>query len=412
MERSVVTIVDQVLEGVDSTQEWQERLYVQLHQNPELSMQESETAAEITRRLSSFGYDVQQVGGGVVGVLPNGDGKTVLVRADIDALPVREATGLAYASTKTAVDADGKMVPVMHACGHDVHITCGLGAAELLARNRGAWAGTYVALFQPGEETAAGARSMVADGLVDRVPRPDVALAQHVLTAPESGHVATTAGPVLSAGDSIRITVHGKGSHGSMPHLGVDPVVLASSIVMRLQSIVAREIAPGAFGVVTVGSIQAGSKSNIISDHAVLLLNIRSYDRQIRERIIAAIERIVRGECAAAGSPHDPEFDYYDQFPLTDNHAEVDSVVRAAFEAHFGPSRVHQMSPVPASEDFSVIPDAFGVPYTFWALGGFTPGMTALPNHNPGFAPAIQPTLRTGTEAILAAATAYLGREV
>ena len=352
-----------------------------------------------------------RVGGGVVGVLANGAGKTVLFRADMDGLPVRETTGLPYASTKTVEDASGKKVPVMHACGHDAHVSCGLGAAELFARNRDAWSGVYVALFQPGEETATGARSMVADGLVGRVPKPDVALSQHVLTAPESGHVATTAGPVLSAGDSIKITVYGKGSHGSMPHLGVDPVVLASSIVVRLQSIVAREIAPGDFGVVTVGSLQAGSKSNIIPDHAVLLVNVRAYDMAIRARIVAAIERIVRGECTAAGAPRGPEFEYYDQYPLTDNDADVDSVVRAAFEAHFGADRVHDLARVPASEDFSVIPDAFGIPYTYWGLGGFARGMTILPNHNPGFAPAIQPTLRTGTEAIVAAAMAYLGKE-
>jgi hippurate hydrolase len=298
----------------------------------------------------------------------------------------------------------------MHACGHDAHVACGLGAAALLARNRDAWTGIYVALFQPGEETAAGARSMVADGLTDRVPKPDVALGQHVLTAPESGHLATAAGPVLSAGDSIKITVHGKGSHGSMPHLGVDPVLLASSIVLRLQAIVAREIAPSDFGVVTVGSLQAGSKSNIIPDHAVLLVNVRTYDMAIRAKILAAIERIVGGECAVAGAPRDPEFEYYDQYPLTDNDPEVDSVVRAAFDAHFGVDRVHDLARVPASEDFSVIPDAFGIPYTYWGLGGFAGGMTILPNHNPGFAPAIQPTLRTGTEAIVAAAMAYLGK--
>jgi hippurate hydrolase len=403
--------VHHVLEGLDSTQQWQERLYVHLHQNPELSMQETETAVEVSRRLEAGGYTVHQVGGGVVGVLANGEGRTVLVRADMDALPVQEATGLPYASTRTAVDADGRTVPVMHACGHDLHVACGLGAAELMARNREAWTGTYIALFQPGEETAAGARAMVADGLVDRVPTPDVALAQHVLTAPEAGHLGTTAGPVLSAGDSIRIVLHGKGSHGSMPHLGIDPVVLASAVVLRLQSLVAREISPSDFGVVTVGSVQAGSKSNIIPAEAVLLVNVRTYDLGVRDRLLTGIERIVRGECAAAGSPREPEFEYYDQYPLTDNSPVVDSFVRAAFEEHFGPHRVHDLARVPASEDFSVIPDAFGVPYTYWGIGGFLPDSTPLPTHNPGFAPAIQPTLRTGTEALVVAAAAYLGKE-
>lgn len=399
------------LAGLEDAQGWQEELYTDLHRNPELSMQETRTVAEVSRRLTDFGYTVHHIGGGVVGVLANGEGRCVLFRADMDALPVCETTGLPYASERTAVDAGGATVPVMHACGHDAHVTCALGAAWLMARNRDAWSGTYLALFQPGEETAAGARAMVADGLVERVPRPDVALSQHVLTAPEAGHVATSPGPVLSAGDSVRITVYGKGSHGSMPHLGVDPVVLAASIVMRLQTVVSREVSPSDFAVVTVGSLQAGTKSNIIPDEAVLLVNLRTYDMGVRARIVSAVERIVEGECASAGSPRPPEFAYFDQYPLTDNDPGVDAVVRQAFDEHFGRERVHDLARVPASEDFSVIPDAFGVPYTYWGLGGFTAGMTVLPNHNPGFAPAIQPTLRTGTEAIVVAAAACLRKE-
>ena len=404
-----MTATDEVLSGCDSTSVWQEALYAHFHQNPELSGQEVETAAEITARLRSFGYEVHQFGGGVVGVLANGEGPTVLARADIDALPVTEATGLRYASTRTAVDATGATVGVMHACGHDVHITAALGAAQLLAQASAAWRGTFVALFQPAEETAAGARAMVADGLVDRVPKPDVAFAQHVLTAPASGEVATASGPVMSAGDSIRITVFGKGTHGSMPHLGVDPVVLAAAVVVRLQTIVAREIAPDDFAVVTVGSVQAGSKSNIIPDHAVLLVNVRTYDLGVRDTVLAAIERIVRAECAAAGAPQEPTFEYYDQYPLTSNDPSVTEVVTAAFSRYFGADRVHHLNRAPASEDFSIIPDAFGVPYTYWGLGGFLPDTPVHPNHNPTFAPAIQPTLRTGTEAIVVAAMAYLG---
>ena len=406
-----MTGTDLVLAGLDSTTVWQEELYQHFHQNPELPLQEVETAAEISRRLESFGFEVHQIGGGVVGVLANGAGRTVLVRADIDGLPVVEATGLSYASTRTVVDASGATVGVMHACGHDVHITAGLGAAQLLAGTRDAWSGTYLALFQPAEEVAAGARAMVADGLLDRVPKPDVALAQHVLTFPPSGEVATAAGPVLSAGDSIKITVFGKGSHGSMPHLGVDPVVIAASILMRLQSIVAREIAPSDIGVVTVGSLQAGAKSNIIPDRAVLLVNVRTYDMAVRDKVVAAIERIVRAECAAGNSPQEPTLEYYDQYPLTSNDARATDVVTAAFNSHFGDDRVQHLDRVPASEDFSIIPDAFGVPYTYWGLGGFLPGMPVHPNHNPAFAPAMQPTLRTGTEALVVAAMAYLGKD-
>ncbi len=366
-------------------------------------MQEVQTRAEISRSLTAYGYEVQEIGGGVVGVLTNGDGPTVLFRADIDALPVQEATGLPYASTRPGV---------MHACGHDLHIVCALGAARALATDRESWEGTYIALFQPGEETAQGARAMVADGLVDKVPTPEVALAQHVLTAPAAGSVATAAGPVLSAGDSIKITIFGVGSHGSMPHLGVDPVVTAAAVVLRLQTIVSRTIAPGEFGVVTVGSIAAGTKSNIIPAEATLLVNVRAYDLMVRDRILAAIDRIVRAECAAAGSPREPTFEFYDQYPMTDNDPQVDARVRAALQQRLGADRVTVLPRIPASEDFSVIPDAFGIPYTYWGLGGFTADQIPLPNHNPGFAPAIQPTIATGTEAAVAAALAWLGRGV
>ncbi len=407
-----MTSAQAVLSGLDEqTTARHEALYMHLHQNPELSMQEHETSAEIARRLEEFGYEVQLIGGGVVGVLVNGPGMTVLFRADMDAMPVTEATGLPYASTKTVTDAAGSTVGVMHAYAHDAHVTCGLAAAELLARSRDAWSGTYIALFEPGEETAQGARSMVEDGLTHRVPRPDVAMAQHVLTSPPAGHVATAAGPVLSAGDSIRITVYGTGCHGSMPHLGVDPVVLAAAIVIRLQTIVSREIAPGEFGVVTIGSLQAGSRSNVIPDSAVLLLNVRTYDTAVRHAIVEAIERIVRAECMAARSPRDPDFEYYDQYPLTSNSSEVTEAVTTAFQTYFGDDRVHHLGRVPASEDFSIITDAFGTPYTYWGLGGVVPGTCDYPIHNPGFAPSIQPTLRTGTEAVVVAAMAYLGRE-
>jgi amidohydrolase len=408
-----MTMSDDLFASLEQGLDWQRELYKDLHRNPELSMEEHRTADRIEQELTGFGYQVQRIGGtGVVGVLDNGSGGTVLSRADIDALPVREATGLDYASEN-----DG----VMHACGHDMHITALLGAAKLMAAHRDGWAGTHVALFQPGEETAAGAKAMVDDGLVDKLPKPDVAFGQHVMPF-EVGTIGTTAGPILSAGDSLKVTVHGRGAHGSMPHNAVDPVVLAASIVLRLQTIVSRETKPGEFAVVTVGASNAGTKSNIIPDRAVLLLNLRTYDVALRERIMASIERIVRGECAAAGSPHEPEFEYYDQFPLTSNDAETTQKITAAFTEHFGGSQVFHAEPVTASEDFSRIPDAFGVPYTYWTVGSVpaqiyrkavengTVSEDIPANHSPFFAPAIDPTLSIATQAQVVAALAYLAQ--
>ncbi|MCI7305208.1 MAG: amidohydrolase [Trueperella sp.] len=395
--------------ALDAITDWQEESYIHLHQNPELSMQETETCDFIEAELEKLGYRVQRIGGGVVGVLENGEGATVLFRADIDALPVKESTGLEYASTITRTDENGNEVPAMHACGHDFHIMANLGAARVLSENTDAWSGTHIALFQPGEETAAGAKSMVEDGLVDKLPKPDVALGQHVLAGPmRSGQVGTHAGPILSTGASIKVTLHGKGSHGSMPHLGVDPVVLASAIVLRLQTVVSREINPFDMAVLTVGSVQAGSKSNIIPDSAQLLINIRAYDMAVREQLLAGIKRVVVAECEAANCPQAPEFELYDSYPLTDNDVETTEKVTKAFVDHFGADRVMDCGEVSASEDFSFIPDAFGVDYCYWGFGGFEAGAQTYPNHNPAFGPVMQPTLRTGTEAAIVACLAWL----
>ncbi len=355
------------------------------------------------------------VGGtGVVGILRNGDGPSVLLRADMDALPVREDTGLDYAST--AVTDDG--VPVMHACGHDVHVVCLLGAVEVLAARRDEWSGTVVAVFQPAEETADGARAMVDDGLVDLVGHVDVALGQHVLPAP-AGIVGTRTGPVLSAADSMTITLHGRGAHGSMPQAAVDPVLLAASIVVRLQGIVAREVAPGDTAVVTVGSIQAGTKSNVIPDTATLKLNVRTFDESVRSAVLDAIERIVRAECVASRCPRDPEFELYDRYPLTDNDAETTDRVSQAFAQHFGDAAI-TLPQQSASEDFSDLPRAFGVPSSYWGVGGIDPDTywaaeeagrvpEDIPvNHSAAFAPVLQPTLTMGTEALVVAALAWL----
>ena len=408
-----MTIEEHLVGSLEQGLHWQRDLYKELHRTPELSMEEHRTADRIESELKGFGYQVQRIGGtGVVGILENGSGRTVLSRADIDALPVTEATGLDYASENEGV---------MHACGHDMHIASLLGAAKLMAAHRDGWAGTHVALFQPGEETAAGAQAMVDDGLAAKLPKPDVAFGQHVMPF-EVGTIGTTAGPILSAGDSLKVTVHGRGAHGSMPHNAVDPVVLAASIVLRLQTIVSRETKPGEFAVVTVGASNAGTKSNIIPDRAELLLNLRTYNAALRERIMASIERIVRGECAAAGSPRDPEFEYYDQFPLTNNDAATTQKITGAFTEHFGGSQVFHAEPVTASEDFSRIPDAFGVPYTYWTVGSVpadiyrkavengTVSQDIPANHSPFFSPAIDPTLSIATQAQIVAALAYLAQ--
>jgi amidohydrolase len=354
----------------------------------------------------------------VVGVLRRGAGPTVLLRADMDALPVREATGLPYASTATSAADGSEPVPVAHVCGHDMHVTCLLGAAQLLADGQDRWRGTVVVVFQPAEETGDGARGMISGGLRDIVPSVDVALGQHVGPFP-AGTVATHAGPAWSAADSMRITVHGRGGHGSMPHMTVDPVVLAAAIVLRLQTVVARETEPGDPAVVTVGRLVAGTKSNIIPDRVVLELNVRTYSDTTRAAVLAAIRRIVTAECAASNCPQDPEFEMFNQVPVTDNDPETTDRVATAFAGVFG-DRAGPGTRATASEDFSEIPRALGAPYTYWAFGGIDPdrfreaeqaGRIAqdIPvNHSPEFAPVIQPTLDTGTQALVTAALAWL----
>ena len=409
-----------VLSDLEQTRTWQERFYQDVHQHPELSHQEHRTSGAVAERLRATGYDVTEgVGGtGVIGILHNGGGPCVLLRADMDALPVKEATGLPYASTVTTTDPNGAEVPVMHACGHDVHVTCLLGAAALLATHRDQWSGTLVVLFQPAEELGDGARRMVDDSLTQLVGPVDVALGQHVLPMP-SGTVGTRSGAVLSAADSMRVTVHGRGSHGSMPQASVDPVVLAAMIVVRLQTVVAREVAPTQPAVLTVGSIHAGTKSNVIEDRAVLVLNVRTYDEETRSTVLDAIRRIVTAECQASGSPSQPEFELFDRFPATVNDAATTDRVRAAFVDHFG-EEAQELDLQSASEDFSDIPNALGVPYTYWGIGGVDPetyrtaaaaGRLAqdIPvNHSPFFAPVLQPTLDTGTSAMVVAALAWL----
>ncbi|CAE6786207.1 Hippurate hydrolase [Paraburkholderia domus] len=396
-----------------------EAIYKDLHQNPELSMQEFRTAGIAADYLGAQGFEVTRSVGetGVVGLLRNGEGPTVMLRADMDALPVTEATGLPYASTVTAKDDDGVQVGVAHSCGHDFHVTWLMGAARLLAENRQSWKGTLLAVFQPGEEVGRGAQSMMDDGMADRFPKPDIILGQHVMVG-EAGTVGYRSGTILSAGDSLKVKLFGRGSHGSQPQTSIDPVIMAASTTMRLQTIVSREIAPSDSAVLTIGALQAGTKENIIPDDATLKLNVRTYDEDVREYMLSAIRRICCAECVASNAPREPEFTTLSSYPLTENDKEATARVARAFEAQFG-ERSFETRPAAASEDFSVFGRRWNVPYVFWIVGGTDPQVYAqakaekklnlLPsNHSPKYAPTLNPTLKTGLLAMLCAAAAWL----
>ena len=397
-----------------------EQFYQDLHSHPELSMSETRTASLSAERLRRSGYDVATNVGktGVVGVLRNGDGPTVMFRADMDALPVEEATGLPYASKVRATDRDGKTVPVAHMCGHDMHVTWLVAATKLLAEARSIWRGTLIAVFQPGEETAEGAQAMIDDGLFDRFPKPDVVLGQHVMVGP-AGTVAGRAGAITSAADSLQIRLFGRGAHGSMPQASIDPVVMAAATVMRLQTIVSREVAAAEAAVVTIGSLQAGTKENVIPDEAIIKLNVRTFDAGVRERVLAAIERIVNAEAEASGAPRKPEITILDRYPLNVNDRDASKRVSDAFRQYFGVDRVRETGPAPASEDFGSFGSEWHSPSVFWFVGGTDPRTYAkakeanrlneLPvNHSPMFAPVIHPTLKTGVEALVVATRAWL----
>lgn len=395
-------------------------LYKDIHAHPELSMQETRTAGIAAERLRHAGYEVTPEIGktGVVGLLRNGDGPVVMLRADMDALPVQEATGLPYASKVTARDGAGKTVPVMHACGHDMHVTWLAGAATLFARSPNAWKGTLMAVFQPAEETAQGAQAMIDDGLFQRFPKPDVVLGQHVMSLP-AGIIAGRAGVTTSAADSLQIRLFGRGAHGSMPQASIDPVVMAAATVMRLQGIVSREVAANEAAVVTIGVLQAGSKENVIPDEAIIKLNVRTFDEGVRKRVLAAIERIVNAEAAASGAPKKPEITPLDRYSLVTNDPEATRRVHDAFRQHFPADRVQDTQPTTASEDFGSFGAEWGAPSVFWFVGGIDPDTYAkarrdgklaeIPtNHNPRFAPVIDPTLTTGVETLVVAAESWL----
>jgi len=413
--------LDCVLAPLDAVLPDLEALYVDLHRHPELSFQETRTAAELARRLERDGYDVRTglARTGVAGVLRNGEGPTVLLRADIDALPVEEKTGLSYASTARGTDDHGMDVPIMHACGHDMHATWLSGAASLLAKRTDCWSGTLLVVFQPGEESGGGALEMVRDGLFELAGPPDVVFGQHLVPGPASW-VLTRPGVIMAATDTLRVTLHGRGGHGSRPETTVDPAVLAASVVLKLQTIVSREISATESAVVTVGSLHVGTASNIIADDAVMEINIRAFDQTVRERVLAAVERIVHGECATAGSPKPPEFERSGSYPVTENDGPANEALTEAFRAYFGADRTMPAPLITGSEDFSEFGRAAGVPSVFWLVGGLDPetvlkAMAAgrfeqdIPsNHSPRFAPILHPTLRTGVETLIVAALSRL----
>jgi amidohydrolase len=383
--------------------------YRDLHQHPELAFEEHRTAARIAGNLAGYEVTTGVGGTGVVGVLRRGDGPVVMLRADMDALPVEENTGLPYTST----------VPgVMHACGHDMHVTCLLGAAEVL-RDDTSWTGTLLVVFQPAEELGTGAQAMVDDGLFDRFGKPDIVLGQHVCPLP-AGMVGHGSGPMMAGSDTLHVTLFGRGGPGSRPEATVDPILMAASVVTRLQGIVAREVSPSETAVVTVGRLHAGTKDNIIPDKAELGINIRTYSDQVRDLVRAAIERVIRAEAQASGAPREPEFDWHGHTPVLVCEPEATAKTLAAFVERFGAELIHPMPVITGSEDVGIFGEAAGVPTVFWFWGGLEfdvvmaafqrGGIDALPsNHSPVFAPLIEPTLSTGVEALTIAARTWLG---
>ena len=384
-------------------------LYVDLHQHPELSGMETQTAAKLAAQLRNLGYVVSEhVGGtGVVAVLKNGTGPTVMLRTELDALPVEEKTGLPFASKVHAKDAGGHDVSVGHMCGHDLHMSALVATAGIMARSRSDWHGTLVLIGQPAEETISGATAMLHDGLFKRFPRPDAIVALHVENELPAGQVGVTSGVFDTNADSLRITIYGKGGHGSAPHTAVDPIVTAARTILALQTIVSREVKPGEMAVVTVGYINAGTKNNIIPDQAELGLTVRTYKPEVRKQVLDAITRVTSFESLAANTPRPPTIDRYEQTDAVYNDPALTQRLRGALEATLGKDEVRATEPITASEDFSVFV-AQGIPGFYLALGGANPQKfaearqqgTHLPsNHSALFAPDVEPALRTAISA-------------
>ena len=397
-------------------------LYIDLHKNPELSLHEEKTAAKMAARLRAAGFEVtERVGGyGVVGLLRNGSGPVVLVRTDMDALPIKEQTGLAYASSATTKTETGETLPVMHGCGHDIHMASWVGAATLLARARDRWHGTLVFVGQPAEEIFLGAEAMIRDGLFIRFPKPDFALGLHVSHLQPAGQIGVISGPASAASNAVDITFYGKGGHGAAPHRTVDPLVIAARTVVTLQTIVAREVNPFDPAIVTVGTFHAGGKRNIIGDEARLELTVRSYKPEVQKQLLAAIERIARAEAAAANAPKEPRVVVLpgEASEVVVNDPALAARLLAALRRQLGESNVVRAEPFTSSEDFGVYGRIAGVPSVQLRVGTVEPGefskakaegRTVPGAHNSGFAPDRERTIRGGVAALTLSVLDLLG---
>ncbi|MCA9225921.1 MAG: amidohydrolase [Planctomycetales bacterium] len=396
-------------------------LYKHLHSHPELSLAERETSARIAQELRDAGCQVtESVGGyGVVGVLENGDGPTIMIRADMDALPIVEQTGLSYASRVTAKDKHGQIVGVMHACGHDVNMTCLVGTARMMNAMRDKWTGTIVFVGQPAEEIGAGAEMMLADGLFHRFPRPDLCLATHCDARYPHGHINFRSGQMQANVDSVDITVLGKGGHGAAPHTTIDPIVIAARLVLDLQTIVSRELNPLSPAVVTVGSIHGGTKHNIIPDEVKLQLTVRTTTDEVREHTLAAIRRIAKAAAAAANAP-DPRVEIDERFtPSLVNDPELTARTVGLFRQVFGEDRVHERPMSLGGEDFSRYIRA-GVPGFYYFIGSAPPELVAAARangppltqtHTNAYYPIPKPTITTGVVSMTSAVMALMKPE-
>ncbi len=402
----------EVSKEVDAVYPAAHDLYIDLHQTPELSSHETRTAAKLAARLRALGYEVTEgVGGtGVVAILKNGSGPTVMLRTELDALPVEEKTGLSYASKVHAQDDSGRDVPVMHACGHDLHMASLVATADIMAHSKASWHGTLMLIGQPAEETISGAKRMIADGLFTRFPKPTVGVALHVGNYLPAGQVGITPGIYDANADSLRITIYGKGGHGAAPHSTIDPIVIGARTILTLQTIVSREVKPGEMAVVTVGYFRAGTKNNIIPDQAELGLTVRTYKADVRKQVLTAITRIAKAEALAGGAQQEPLIEDYESTDSVYNDPGLAQRLRAPLEAALGKQNVVTTEPITPSEDYTFFIEQ-GVPSLYMSLGGADPrkyaeskntGVMLPSNHSPFFAPDVDPALHSGIKAEVA----------